>query len=119
MVVALLGMCVTFPACTTTRHVSLNAPPSATQPALEPGRKAVILLRSGVELRGTIVAADENGLTLRSRSASIRGVSYGDMESLQTSRISTGRTAAAIGGGLVGALGAFILIMNHIHADDD
>jgi hypothetical protein len=116
--VALLSSCLICPACTTTSQVSLRPSPSASQLALEPGRKALIHLRSGAELRGTIVEADDNSLTLLSKSGSIKGIAFEDMESLKTSRLSMKRTAAAIGGGLLGAFGAWYLIMERAHADD-
>jgi hypothetical protein len=117
--VALLSICLMCPACTTTSHVSLRPSLSGSRAALEPGRKVLILLRSGAEVRGTIVAADETSLTLRSTSDAIKGIAFADMESLETSRLSPARTAAVIGGALLVAFGAWYVTMVRIHADDE
>jgi small nuclear ribonucleoprotein (snRNP)-like protein len=104
----LLSSCLICPACTTTSQVSLSPPPAATQLALEPGRKAVILLRSGEMVTGTIVAVDDYSVTVRSKSDVIRGFAFTDIDSLRTSRFSAGRTAAAVGGGLLAAGAALV-----------
>jgi hypothetical protein len=117
--VALLSVCLMCPACTTTSQVSLRPSPLGSQVALEPGRKVVIALRNGAEVKGTIVAADETSLTLRTKSDSIRAISFADMESMETSRFLPGRTAAVIGGALLVAFGAWYVAMVSIHADDE
>lgn len=117
--VALLSTCLVCTACTTTRQVPLAPAPSLTQPSLKVGNKAFIVLRSGAKASGTIVAVDANGLTLRDKSDSVRGITFEDMESLRTARISRGRTAAAIVGGvLTVALGGFLRECNKNHCFD-
>jgi hypothetical protein len=119
LIVALLSICLICPACTTTSQVSLRPSTSGSQVALEPGRKALIRLRSGDEVKGTVVATDETSLTLRTKSDSIRAISFADMESLEASRFLPGRTAAVIGGALLVAFGGWYVAMVSIHADDE
>jgi hypothetical protein len=107
--VTLLSVFLTCSACTSSRQVSLSPAPSSTQLALEAGRGADILLRGGEKVSGEIVAVDDNSLTLRSKSGSIRGLAFEDMESLSTSRLSQGRTIAAVIGGVLAATVAIIV----------
>jgi hypothetical protein len=119
LTVAVLINCLLCTACTTTRQVALSPAPSSSQLAREPGRKAVIELRNGERLSGTIVGVDDNGLTLRTPSGSIRGVAFEDMQSMQTSRFSWGRTAAAVGGAILIAGAAFIAALHRQNLRDE
>ena len=70
-------------------------------------------------MAGTIVALDEASVTVRTKSGSIRGVAYEDIESLRTSTFLLGRTMAVIGVVVVGALGAFYLALLHSAATEE
>lgn len=111
LAVALLVSILLCSSCATTNQVSLIPTPAPAQLTLEAGRKAVILLRSGEEIIGTIVEADDRSLTVRTKSGSIRGVAYEEMESLQTSRNLPGRTAAVIGGGILAGGAAYLAVI--------
>ena len=113
VVVALLSACLACPACTTTRQVLLGPQSSAAQRGQVVDRKVVVRLRSGDEIAGTLVAVDEASVTVRSTSGAIRGIASEDIEYLRTSNFSLGRTAAVIGGVLVGAVGVFYLALVH------
>lgn len=119
MTVAMVVTCLFCAACTTTRQVPLVPTPSSSQVSREPGRKAVIELRSGEHLSGTIVAVDDNGLTVRTPSGAIRGIAFQDMESMHTSRISWGRTAAAVSGAVLVAGAAFIAVLRRHEAREE
>jgi len=118
-VVVLLSIVVACPACTTMSQVSLNPPSSAAQRELVAGRSAVIHLRSGDDIAGTIVMRDDKSLTVRSRSGVVRGIALEDIESVRTSRFSWGRTAAIIGAVVVGAAGALYLALVHAEKHEE
>lgn len=109
-IVALLVACQLCTACTTTRQVPLLPKPALADSSLETGRKVVIELRGGERIVGTLAGLDDNGLTVRAASGAVRSVAYEDMASVQTTSISWGRTAAAVGGAVL-AVGAVFLAM--------
>jgi len=119
VVAVLLSICLACPACTTTRQVPLGTPSPVAQRELVAGRKAVIRLRNGDQVAGTVVSADDTSVTVRSGSGAIRGIAYEDIEALRTSRVALGRTAALIGGVLVGAFGVFVLALLHSEKNED
>ena len=118
LIVGMLSVCIACSACTTTRQVDVLPSLRIDQLGLEAGRKVAIVLRSGENVSGTIVAADSNSLTVRSNSGSIRGIAIEDIVSLHTSRISPGRTALAIGGAVLAA-GAAVFTVLVIRAQRD
>jgi hypothetical protein len=119
LTVAILVSCLLCTGCTTTKQVPLSPMPSSSQWSREPGRKAIVELRNGERLSGTIVAVDDNGLTLRTPSGSIRGIAFQDMASLQTRRLSWGRTAAAVGGAILVLGAAFIEALRRSEAREE
>jgi hypothetical protein len=120
-IVMLLGVCLACSGCTTTRAVALDPPPAASAREFEPGRRVAVVLRDGTEIRGWVVAAREDGLTIDSGSSGRpRDVAFRDMKSLQVRDPSKGRTiAAAIGGVLVVAAGVLYLILLERAKHDD
>lgn len=110
--VMLLGVCLVCSGCTAPRAVALDPPPSASAREFEPGRRVAVVLRDGTGIRGWVVAAREDGLTIDPGSfGTRRDVAFRDMKSLQVRDPSKGRTiAAAIGGALVVAVGVLYLI---------
>jgi hypothetical protein len=119
LTVAMLVSCLLCTGCTTTRRVPLSPTPSSSQLSRVPGRKAVIELRNGERLSGTIVGVDEKGLTLRTPSGSIRGVAFEDMQSMQIRRFSWGRTAATVGGAILVVGAAFIAVLRRENLRDE
>ncbi len=82
-------------------------------------RKALIHLRGGEDIAGTIVMMDDTSVTVQSRSAAVRDIALEDIETLRTSQFSWGRTAAVIGAVLIGAVGALYLALVHAEAHED
>jgi hypothetical protein len=119
LTVAVLVTCLLCTACTTTRSVTVSSTPSASKLSSESGGKAVIVLRNGEQLAGTIVGADEKSLTVRTASGSLRSVAFEDLQSMQTRRMSGGRTAAAIGAAILLVGGAFIAALHHQALHDE
>ncbi len=111
-IVMLLGISLVCSGCTAPRAVALDPPPVASAREFEPGRRAAVELRDGTWIRGRIVAARENGLTIDPGSRGARrDVAFSDMKTLQVRRPSIGLTvAAAIGGAALVALGALVVI---------
>jgi hypothetical protein len=111
LAVGLLSVCLMSSACTTTRAVSPSRA-ATSESDIKAGRYAVILLRSGVEVKASIVKVSKDGLTLRAAGGGTQYVAYADMQSLHIREPANGRTVAAvIVGALVVAGGVFYLTL--------
>jgi hypothetical protein len=121
LMIMLLGMCLACSGCTTIRPVTLDPPPVPARGTLEPGQRVTAVLHDGREVGGTIIAADENGLTVRPGAfGTPHQVAFADMASLQMREIATGRTVAAvIGSTLVVAAGVLYYLLLQRAQDSD
>lgn len=121
LLMMLLGVCLACSGCTTIRPVTLDPPPVPARGTLEPGQRVIAVLHDGRKVGGTLIAADEHGLTVRpSAFGTPHQVEFADMASLQIREIATGRTVAAvIGSTLVVAAGVFYYMVLQVARNSD
>lgn len=119
--VMLLGVCIGCSGCTALRPVALDPPPQASAREFEPGRRVAVVLQDGTGIRGSIVSAREDGLTINTGAfGAQRDAAFRDMKSLQVREPSKVRTiGAAIGGAVVATVGVLYLIALQLHKHDE
>lgn len=117
----LLVVCLACSGCTALRPVALDPPPQVSAREFEPGRRVAVVLQDGTGIRGWIVSAREDGLTINPGAfGAQRDAAFRDMKSLQVREPSKGRTiAAAIGGAVVVTVGVLYLIALQLHKHDE
>ena len=119
--VMLLGMCLMCSGCTAPRAMALDPPPVVPAKELGAGRPVTVVLRDGTRIKGWIVAARADGLTVNPGSyGTERDVAFREMKSLHVRGPSKGRTiAAAIGGAALAVLGVLYLVAMERASHDD
>jgi hypothetical protein len=121
LIVVVMTICLFASACTATRPVSLNPPPTASDADDLTGRQVVIYESGGRLQYATVVSVDERGITVRASSGSRqRYVAFADMQSLGVREPSTSRTSFAVLGSVaVVALGYLLYLAAYANVGSD